>query len=125
WDAVGEPYHAAYCRWREAEAMLQGRGGRDRAAECLREAWRVSVDLGARPLAERLEQLGRRARIDLADIDGTVTADGSTVAADLGLTDREVEVLTHLAAGRTDREIAELLFISKKTVSVHVSNLLR
>src|SRR5207248_6852119 len=106
-------------------AILQGRGGRERAAACVREAWRVSVDLGARPLAERLEQLARRARIDMADGDRSVTTDGSTVAADLGLTDREVEVLTHLAAGRTDRDIAELLFISKKTVSVHVSNLLR
>ena len=47
------------------------------------------------------------------------------MAADLGITPREVEVLGQLAAGRTDREIAELLFISKKTASVHVSNLLR
>ena len=52
-------------------------------------------------------------------------ADRRLVAADLGLTPREVEVLGQLAAGRTDGEIAEALFISKKTASVHVSNLLR
>ena len=49
----------------------------------------------------------------------------ATIAGDLRLTMREVEVLSHLASGRTDREIAESLFISKKTASVHVSNLLR
>ena len=54
-----------------------------------------------------------------------LAVNGSTVGADLGLTPREVEVLGQLAAGRTDREIAEALFISKKTASVHVSNLLR
>ncbi|MEO5902145.1 MAG: LuxR C-terminal-related transcriptional regulator [Ilumatobacteraceae bacterium] len=43
----------------------------------------------------------------------------------LGLTDREVEVLAQLAAGRTNREIAEHLYNSIKTVSVHVSNVLR
>jgi DNA-binding NarL/FixJ family response regulator len=47
------------------------------------------------------------------------------VAVDLGLTPREIEVLGQLAAGRRDAEIAEELFISKKTVSVHVSNLIR
>ena len=47
------------------------------------------------------------------------------MADDLGLTPREVEVLAQLARGRTDRQIAEELFISKKTASVHVSNLLR
>jgi DNA-binding NarL/FixJ family response regulator len=49
----------------------------------------------------------------------------AAVADDLGLTAREVEVLAQLAKGRTDRDIAEELFISKKTASVHVSNLLR
>jgi DNA-binding NarL/FixJ family response regulator len=44
---------------------------------------------------------------------------------DLGLTPREVEVLGLLAAGRRDAEIAETLFISRKTASVHVSNILR
>ena len=43
----------------------------------------------------------------------------------MGLTAREVEVLGQLAAGRSDREIGEALYISKKTVSVHVSNVLR
>jgi DNA-binding CsgD family transcriptional regulator len=47
------------------------------------------------------------------------------VAHDLGLTPREVEVLGYLASGKTDSQIAEGLFISKKTASVHVSNLLR
>jgi DNA-binding NarL/FixJ family response regulator len=47
------------------------------------------------------------------------------VANTLGLTAREVEVLGQLAAGKSDREIGETLYISKKTVSVHVSNVLR
>ena len=46
-------------------------------------------------------------------------------AAFTALTARETEVLAHLVANRTNAEIAEALFISEKTVSVHVSNLLR
>ena len=49
----------------------------------------------------------------------------SLVASDLGLTEREVEVLGHLVAGDTDGQIADSLLISEKTVSVHVSNILR
>jgi len=47
------------------------------------------------------------------------------VASDLGLTAREFEVLGLLATGERDRQIAEDLCIRKKTVNVHVSNLLR
>ena len=43
----------------------------------------------------------------------------------LGLTDREIEVLGLLAEGRTNRQIGDILFISEKTVSVHITNLLR
>ena len=43
----------------------------------------------------------------------------------LGLTLREAEVLSLVAAGRTNREIGALLFVSEKTASVHVSNILR
>ena len=42
----------------------------------------------------------------------------------LGLTARETEVLRLVAAGRSNREIAAELFISAKTASVHVSNIL-
>jgi DNA-binding CsgD family transcriptional regulator len=45
-------------------------------------------------------------------------------AALAGLTPREREVLLLLAGGRTDREIAEALFISPRTVGGHVTNLL-
>ena len=41
-----------------------------------------------------------------------------------GLTLREVEVLRLIAAGKTDRAIAEELFIGVRTVSFHVSNIL-
>ena len=85
----------------------------------------MTAQLGAQPLHERIERLAQRARIALRDDDGAEASDGSTVGADLGLTPREVEVLGQLAAGKTDREIADALFISKKTASVHVSNLLR
>ena len=43
----------------------------------------------------------------------------------LGLTPREAEVLTLVAAGQTNREIGERLYVSEKTASVHVSNILR
>ncbi|MFI5041976.1 MAG: LuxR C-terminal-related transcriptional regulator, partial [Acidimicrobiales bacterium] len=125
WEAAGEPYPAAYCRWREAEALLQGRVGRSRANECLQQAWCVSAHLGALPLRERIERLAQRARIPLREVDQAEASNPSTLAGDLGLTRREVDVLPQLATGRTDREIAESLFISKKTASVHVSNLLR
>jgi len=125
WEAAGEPYPRAYCKWREAETLLTGRTERGRAADCLSEAWRAADRLDARPLQARVEDLARRSRIELGDAEAGDPAPRSTLASDLGLTRREVEVLAQLATGRTDKEIADALFISKKTASVHVSNLLR
>ena len=125
WQLAGEPYPTAYCRWREAEALLEGRSGRSRAADLLHEAWRVSVELRTDPLTGHIERLAQRARITLEDDEPGEASTAGTLGTDLGLTPREVEVLGHLAGGETDGEIAESLFISKKTVSVHVSNLLR
>ena len=45
-------------------------------------------------------------------------------ASRLGLTAREREVLALVALGRTNRQIAEELFISENTAGVHVSNIL-
>ena len=67
--------------------------------------------------------LARRARISLEAGD----ADETPTPAEIdryGLTPRELEVLALLAEGRTNRQIAETLFISESTAGVHVSNIL-
>jgi len=125
WDLTQEAYPAAYCRWREAEVLLNARLDRKRAVESARAAWRTAVQMGAPLFRERTERLAERARITLAPAEPVGISPTHSVAEDLGLTPREVEVLAQLAKGRTDRQIAEELFISKKTASVHVSNLLR
>jgi DNA-binding CsgD family transcriptional regulator len=111
-------------RW-NGVALLRGRGDRARAAGSLRQAWKITRDLGAFPLGARIEQLAQRARVELDATRPDPDPTPASVAADLGLTGREFEVLGYLAAGRSDGQIAEELFISKKTASVHVSNLLR
>ena len=123
--SVGDRYHRAYCRFREAEARLAHRGDRKVATVVLVEAWRSARDLGARRLVERCERLAERANIRLDDPRAHDASPKARVAADLGLTNREVEVMELLARNYTDAEIADELFISKKTASVHVSNILR
>jgi DNA-binding NarL/FixJ family response regulator len=123
WDKAGQPYPAAYARWHLAEALLAA-ADREQADRALREAHATAVRLGARPLREQLEQLARRARIDLAAVAAPEAPAGATPADRLGLTPRELEVLRLVAEGRSNRQIAEALFISVKTASVHVSNIL-
>jgi DNA-binding NarL/FixJ family response regulator len=78
--------------------------------------------LGARILLEQISSLARRARVDVAALPGQRVQSGG--AAPFGLTERELEVLRLVAAGRDNRDIAAELFISPKTASVHVSNIL-
>jgi DNA-binding CsgD family transcriptional regulator/tetratricopeptide (TPR) repeat protein len=125
WDAAHEPLAAAYCRWREAAYLLGARLDRKRAGESAQLAWQAATEAGSPLLRARVERLAERARITLTPDEPPAPSAARTVADDLGLTLREVEVLAQLAKGRTDRQIAEELFISKKTASVHVSNLLR
>jgi DNA-binding CsgD family transcriptional regulator/tetratricopeptide (TPR) repeat protein len=126
WEEASEPYRVAYCRWREAEATLAAKGGRSRAAGASQVAWQTAREIGAVLLLARVENLAQRARITLTDAEASANDSPRLgVAEDLGLTPREVEVLAQLAHGRTDRQIAESLYISKKTASVHVSNILR
>jgi DNA-binding CsgD family transcriptional regulator len=118
WADLGEPYSSGRALRHAAEAAL-ARGDRGGAAERLQRAASLAAELGARPLAEQVALLARRARIRL---DGQDLPEDPV--GDLGLTERELEVLRLVAAGRSNREIAGELFISPKTASVHVSNIL-
>ena len=97
--------------------------GQARQQQLLRGVHDYAVQQGATPLQTRVEELAASARISLTS--PRVPAPEAVPAAFTGLTARETEVLAHLVANRTNAEIAEALFISEKTVSVHVSNLLR
>ena len=124
WDRLERPPLAAYCRWREAEALVAAGASRTETAVPLRQAHTVAATIGAAPLQRELELLAQRARLDLTPPD-TGPADRRTPLEHLlGLTPREAEVLRLVARGYTNREIAATLFISVKTASVHVSHIL-
>jgi len=123
WETVGAPYPLAEALLRSAEAALSA-GDRDGGGARLRRAAVLAQRLGARPLSDDITLLARRARISLSDNTDTQAAPAGPGPERLGLTAREFEVLRLVAAGRSNREIAGELFISAKTASVHVSNIL-
>ena len=105
-----------------AGVALAAAGEREPALDLLADAYRTARKLGARPLAAEAtrevaalgesvaERLGPRA---------AAHADGP------GLTRRELEVVRLVAVGRTNREIATELFLSPRTVDMHIRNMLR
>jgi DNA-binding CsgD family transcriptional regulator len=106
WQEIEAPYEAARVR------VLIGRacrelGDEDTAAMELDEARRVFGQLGAAPDLAWVEALARTAAAKAAG----------------ALTERELEVLRLVAAGKTNRAIAADLFLSEKTVARHVSNI--
>jgi len=112
----GLVFEQALCRWRLAEALL-GADRRDEAAEQLRLAGEVASGLKAVPLQEAVASCAKRARI-------TLRAE-EPVREHLDLfTPRERDVLVLVAAGRTNREVGEELYISEKTVSVHLTRIM-
>jgi DNA-binding CsgD family transcriptional regulator len=128
----GLPFEVAWCRYRQAEAILAAGGSRADATAALAEAATTALRLGATPLADVVTRLAAIARLDLVPASvpgGGPTAIGAVLGAAVpadpyGLTARERDVLALLAAGRSNRAIAEALFISESTARVHVSNVL-
>ena len=120
WEAAarafdfGYRYESARTRWRWAEALLD-HDDREKARAVAAEALDEASATGALPLVEALHTLSRRARLGLH---GERAGTGSV------LTERETAVLLLVAEGLSNRQIGERLFISTKTVSVHVSNVL-
>jgi len=133
WRGREAPYTVAYALYRQAEALLASGGSRSDAQPLLIEADSICAALGARPLRAEIVALARRGRLKLT-AEAHAKADASTGgdpahsedlrAGELGLTAREAEVLALLAAGLTNREISERLYISRHTAGVHVSHIL-
>ena len=116
-------WEEAYACWRAAESLLaHDRHRRTPAASVLRRGLVLAARLGAEPIADALAALASSARIEVAAV---VEVPAVTLAGLPSLTTRESEILAHVVAGRTYREIARALVISEKTVSSHISNLLR
>jgi DNA-binding CsgD family transcriptional regulator len=119
----GYVYETARTQWRLAESLVEA-GRRDEAAAAWRAARDTASRLGAAPLGAALDDLARRARLDPGSGHrghGTGSAGPSPLVA---LTEREREVLRLIAKGMSNRDIGTELFISPKTASVHVSNIL-
>ena len=109
----GHRYEQARSHHHLAEALAAA-GDRDAAAEHALAARTTAAELRARPLRDAVDALARRARLDL----------GAGPASASVLTPREQEVMRLVAQGLTNRQIGRRLFISEKTASVHVSNVL-
>jgi DNA-binding CsgD family transcriptional regulator/tetratricopeptide (TPR) repeat protein len=125
WEQLKRPPMAAYCRWRQAEALVAAGAPRAEATAPLREAHAVAARIGARPLLRELELLAKRARLDLEPPQVDTRDAMERMKELLGLTKREAEVLTLVARGHTNREIADQLVISVKTAGVHVTHILQ
>ncbi|MFI6234067.1 AAA family ATPase [Micromonospora sp. NPDC050784] len=114
WRADGQPYPLGRALLALAEATAAA-GERDETAAAVAEATEIGRRLGAAPLVEAAATLARRV--------GLRGAAGGGAGAAL-LTAREREVLRLVAEGHSNSRIAEQLFISPKTASVHVSRII-
>ncbi|WP_433263523.1 helix-turn-helix transcriptional regulator [Actinosynnema sp. CS-041913] len=113
--AFGSVFEEAVCRWRLAETLLAA-DQRDAAITELRLADAVADRLGAVPLRDSVHLVARRARVALH-------AETTRSHVD-PFTPRERSVLGLVALGRTNREVGEELYISEKTVSVHLTRIM-
>ena len=115
------PFERAQIELRAGVALCAA-GERELGLERLCDAYRSARKLGARPLAAAAA--GEVAALG----ESVVQRLGSRAAAEAGgagLSRRELEVVRLLAVGRTNREIAQALFLSPRTVDMHVRNILR
>ncbi|MCP2257726.1 regulatory protein, luxR family [Streptoalloteichus tenebrarius] len=113
-------YLQAVARWRWASALF-GAGDREEGVRQLRLALDTAEELRAVPLADAVRALARRARVSLAQPGSEEPEPRQALDP---LTPRERAVLDLVAQGRTNRQIGDELYISEKTVSVHLSRVM-
>jgi DNA-binding CsgD family transcriptional regulator len=118
WQVLQRPFDHAAALWRAGGALATQ--DKTRAAEVLAEAAEEAEQIEATVLRRQIDALARRIGVD----GGQRPATRATESLAGRLTDRELEVLRLVALGMSNGEIASELFISRKTASVHVSNIL-
>jgi DNA-binding CsgD family transcriptional regulator len=106
WSEFGAPYLVARLRVDIARGCAE-LGDKDSAEFEFDSAEKLFKTLGAKPDLDRTIQLRTGNRSHLAG----------------GMTAREIEVLSYLADGATNKEIAKTLGVSPKTVNRHVENI--
>jgi DNA-binding CsgD family transcriptional regulator len=125
WTKLDLAWPLAYSRWRQAEVLLAGRPAPPRrraGAAALSDAYAIATRLGAEPLRHEIALLARRARLLTVVAPAQRRMPDGVARPDL--TTRERDVLELMCTGATNRRIARQLFISEKTVSIHVSRIL-
>lgn len=119
-EGVAAPYEKALSQLRWG-AALAADGRRQAAVDKVTSAYRTARQLGAKPLARecvsRLAAMGEQ-------VDRRLGRLAARALEPAGLTPREKEVLCLLGSDRTNRQIAAELFISPRTVDMHVRNVL-
>ena len=115
-----DPYLVGYARLQQAAGLLARRRRRE-AIAALQAADGAARGLAATPLRAEIAALARVARVDLVPAAPAPPPEPDPA----GLTPREREVIDLLSNGLSNAEIARSLYISEKTASVHVSNILR
>jgi DNA-binding CsgD family transcriptional regulator/tetratricopeptide (TPR) repeat protein len=118
WRSADRPREEAYCLLRQAECLVAAKK-RDRAAAVATAARTLAERIGAAPITAEVDALLARTRLSPAPAPRV-----SPENRPYGLTEREYEVLALLGTGATNRQIARTLFISERTVGVHVSRVL-
>jgi DNA-binding NarL/FixJ family response regulator len=122
---IPDPFGVAYARYRAAEAILRRDGVKADVGSLLADAAQGAAELGAMPLHRSIETLARRARVPLERPEPAVDRPPARPEPrPAGLSRREIEVLRLVAQGRSNGEIGEALFISRKTAGVHVTHIL-
>jgi ATP/maltotriose-dependent transcriptional regulator MalT len=127
WRDLERPVPAAYALWRAGETLLSdpNAAASVAGAAALRAAAQAAEAAGAALIQRQVEALARRTRLPLHPPTPAAGSETLVPPPPCGLTPRELEILRQLAQGYTNRQIATLLFLSPKTVGVHVERIFR
>ncbi|GAB4327257.1 MAG: LuxR family transcriptional regulator [Candidatus Zixiibacteriota bacterium] len=119
-EKLGLPLEVVKSRWRGGIALHRA-GHSRRGSDMLSQAHKIARNLGARPLASAIAAELERHGEPVEESRSSESPDRTRRA---GLTRRQLDIVRLLAEGLTNKQIADKLFLSTRTVDMHVANLL-